>query len=80
MTDGWQQEGDQLVLRVTKRDFKEALAFVNQVGELAEARNHHPDISISWNKVELRLWTHTAGGITQADHDLAAAIDDLLAG
>ena len=51
--------------------FPEALAFVNRVGDLAEAENHHPDIAISYRKVTLRWWTHTAGGITDRDRDLA---------
>lgn len=51
--------------------FLEALAFVNRVGELAEAEDHHPDIAISYRKVTLRWWTHTAGGITERDRDLA---------
>ncbi len=61
----WQREGDELVKTVTRKDFAAALAYVNEVGALAEARNHHPDISISWNKVTLRLSTHSAGGLTQ---------------
>ena len=52
--------------------FVAALAFVNRVGELAEAENHHPDIAIHYNRVTLRWWTHTAGGITDRDRELAA--------
>ena len=51
--------------------FVDALAFVNRVGELAEAENHHPDIAIHYNRVTLRWWTHTAGGVTDRDRDLA---------
>jgi 4a-hydroxytetrahydrobiopterin dehydratase len=72
---GWTRQGDVIVTTVLRQDFAGALAFVNAVGELAEARNHHPDIAISWNKVTLTLSTHSAGGLTQADLDLAAAID-----
>jgi 4a-hydroxytetrahydrobiopterin dehydratase len=53
------------------RDFAEALAFVNRVGELAERENHHPDIEIHWNKVTLRWWTHAKGAVTERDHELA---------
>ena len=74
---GWEREGDRLVLVVERKDFAEAMGFVNTVADLAEARNHHPDFEIHWNKVTLRLWTHTAGGITQADVDLAREIDAL---
>ena len=71
----WAREGNAITITVTRKDFAGALAFVNQVGELAESRNHHPDIAISWNKVTLTLSTHSEGGLTQADLDLAAAID-----
>jgi 4a-hydroxytetrahydrobiopterin dehydratase len=52
-------------------NFVEALAFVNRVGELAEAEGHHPDIAIHWNEVVLRFWTHTAGGVTDLDRTVA---------
>jgi 4a-hydroxytetrahydrobiopterin dehydratase len=71
----WQRDGDELVKQVTRADFAAALDWVNRVGALAEERNHHPDIAISWNKVTLRLSTHSAGGLTDLDFDLAAAID-----
>lgn len=51
--------------------FAAALTFVNRVGELAEAENHHPDIAIHYKQVTLRWWTHTAGGITDRDRELA---------
>lgn len=62
---------------VKKKDFVGALAYVNAVGERAEAVNHHPDIAISWNTVTLTLWTHDAGGVTQADVDMARTLDEL---
>ena len=52
--------------------FAEAIAFVNRVAELAEAENHHPDIAVSYRKVTLRWTTHSAGGITDRDRELAA--------
>jgi 4a-hydroxytetrahydrobiopterin dehydratase len=73
----WERQGSELVKTHTGRDFAEALAYVNAVGELAEEANHHPDIDVRWNAVTLRLSTHSAGGITQADLDLAARIDGL---
>jgi 4a-hydroxytetrahydrobiopterin dehydratase len=73
----WQREGDALVKVVKRADFAAALAYVNQVGALAETRNHHPDIAISWNTVTLTLFTHTVKGLTQADLDLAAELDRL---
>lgn len=80
MTAGseWRHEDEALVRELQFRDFKAALWFVNRVGELAEERNHHPDILIhGYNNVRLTLSTHSAGGVTDADHDLAMAIDAL---
>ena len=57
--------------------FPAALEFVNRVGALAEAEDHHPDIAISYRNVTLRWWTHTAGGITDRDRELAEKTDDL---
>jgi 4a-hydroxytetrahydrobiopterin dehydratase len=57
--------------------FPAALDFVNRVGALAEAENHHPDIAISYREVTLRWWTHTAGGITDRDRELAQKTDEL---
>ena len=56
-------------------DFVEALAFVNRLGEVAEAEGHHPDILLAWGKVEVRIWTHVAGGLTENDFILAAKAD-----
>jgi 4a-hydroxytetrahydrobiopterin dehydratase len=73
----WSRDGDELVKTVVLTDFAAALGFVNEVGRLAEQRNHHPDINISWNTVTLRLSTHSAGGLTSADVELATEIDKL---
>ena len=74
----WHEEGTALVRDFSFPDFAGAMAFVNQVAEMAEAANHHPDILIHGrNKVRLTLSTHSEGGVTQADHDLAAGIDGL---
>jgi 4a-hydroxytetrahydrobiopterin dehydratase len=74
---GWERDGDSIVKTVKKKDFAEALAFVNAVGERAEAANHHPDVAIRWNTVTLRLSTHSEGGLTEKDFALAAEIDAL---
>jgi 4a-hydroxytetrahydrobiopterin dehydratase len=58
--------------------FPEAIAFVNRVAELAEREGHHPDVTISYKKVTLRWVTHSAGGITDRDHELAARSADLV--
>ena len=60
------------------KDFREALAFTNKVGELAEALGHHPDIYLAWGKVKLTVWTHKIGGLTESDFVLAAKADRLL--
>lgn len=71
----WHLEGDVLEKVVRRGDFKEALAYVNTVGQIAEQLEHHPDISLSWNEVTLRLTTHSEGGITERDLACARAID-----
>jgi 4a-hydroxytetrahydrobiopterin dehydratase len=76
-TPGWTISGGQLTRTVTRRDFGDALLFVNAVGFLAERAGHHPDISISWNKVTLNLVTHSAGGLTGADFALARQVSQL---
>ena len=58
-------------------DFRSALAFVNQVGEIAEEQGHHPDIVLGWGKVEITTWTHAVDGLTESDFILAAKIDQL---
>lgn len=70
-SDAWSEVNDALERTFVFESFEEALAFVNRVGELAEAENHHPDIAISYDRVTLRWWTHTAGGITDRDRELA---------
>lgn len=73
----WRRDGDALVKEVDEGNFAGALAYVNRVGALAEAANHHPDVDIRWSKVVLRLSTHSAGGLTERDLALAAQIDAL---
>jgi 4a-hydroxytetrahydrobiopterin dehydratase len=77
-TDGWSESEGALERTFTFENFREALAFVNQVGELAEAESHHPDIAIHYNRVTLRWWTHSAGGITERDRELAAKTSTLV--
>ncbi|CAN5707484.1 MAG: 4a-hydroxytetrahydrobiopterin dehydratase [Acidimicrobiia bacterium] len=73
----WKREGAALISEWKFADFAEALAFVNKVGEASEAANHHPDISIKWNRVRLKLSTHDAGKVTKKDFDLAETISAL---
>jgi len=73
----WERAGDELVKTRRGKDFADSLAYVNAVGTLAETADHHPDIDIRWNTVTLRLTTHSAGGLTHRDIDLARQIDAL---
>jgi 4a-hydroxytetrahydrobiopterin dehydratase len=71
MLTGWNEVGGKLERQFEFGDFRGAIAFVNDVAELAESENHHPDIEVHYNKVVLRWWTHTAGGVTERDRELA---------
>lgn len=73
----WERQGDALVLERRFDSFLEAIGFVDAVAREAEARNHHPDISVRYTAVRLELSTHDAGGLTQLDLDLAGAITEL---
>jgi 4a-hydroxytetrahydrobiopterin dehydratase len=75
---GWQVVKDhQLEKEYRFKDFREALAFTNRVGELAEAQQHHPDIYLAWGKVKLVVWTHKVNGLSESDFVLAAKADKL---
>jgi 4a-hydroxytetrahydrobiopterin dehydratase len=76
-TPDWLVNDGQLTRTVTRKDFKDALLFVNAVGFLAERANHHPDIAIAWNAVTLTLSTHSEGGLTGKDFALAHQINEL---
>jgi 4a-hydroxytetrahydrobiopterin dehydratase len=76
-TPGWELAGDSIVRTVKFADFREAMAFVNRVAEVAEVANHHPDITIRWNTVTLTQSTHVAGGLTEHDFRLARRINAL---
>lgn len=62
------------------RNFRDALAFANRVGEIAEAQRHHPDLHIAWGECTVEIWTHKIGGLTESDFYLAAKIDRDAAG
>lgn len=76
---GWQRDGDAIVRTAKLPSFPAAIEAVRAVAEIAEARNHHPDIDIRWRSVTFRCSTHSAGGITELDIDLATQIDHVLA-
>lgn len=69
---------DKLRRQFVFKNFKEAVTFVNKIAEIAEAEGHHPDIYIFYNKVQLELFTHTVGGLSENDFIMAAKIDKLL--
>jgi 4a-hydroxytetrahydrobiopterin dehydratase len=74
----WQREERAIAREWTFEDFAQAIVFVNRVADVAEAANHHPDIHLhGWNKVRLELSTHSEGGLTQADFEMASRIDAL---
>ena len=70
-------EANRISRRFSFKDFREALAFVNRVGDLTESEGHHPDFAIHWNTVDLVLWTHKIGGLHENDFIMAAKIDRL---
>jgi 4a-hydroxytetrahydrobiopterin dehydratase len=74
---GWQREGDAIVATVEAPDFPAAIRIVDTVADEAEQMNHHPDIDIRWRNVKMALTNHDAGGLTQMDLDLAAAIEQV---
>ena len=75
---GWEIIDEHHLTRTWKfKDFAEALAFTNKVGQLADQQGHHPDISLSWGRVSVKVHTHKVNGLTESDFILAAKIDQL---
>lgn len=74
---GWARDGSAITATVTRTDFRDSLLFTGAVAYLAEQANHHPDILIQWNTVTLTVSTHSEGGLTASDFDLAARISAL---
>jgi 4a-hydroxytetrahydrobiopterin dehydratase len=77
---GWKLDDDEIEKKFQFADFKQSMAFVNAVADAAEAMDHHPDIEIKYNRVEMTLSTHSEGGVTEKDFALAAKIDEAAAG
>jgi 4a-hydroxytetrahydrobiopterin dehydratase len=75
----WERQGGELTKTVRGRGFAGALGYVNAVGAVAEEMDHHPDIDIRFNVVTLRVSTHSAGGLTALDLELARRVDALAA-
>ncbi len=78
---GWQVAREHhLEKEFAFKNFREALAFTNRIGELAETQNHHPDICLAWGKVKVTIWTHKIDGLTESDFVFAAKVEHLFAG
>ena len=75
---GWTMPNDHHLEKEYRfKDFREALDFVNRVGEIAEQEGHHPDVFLTWGRVKVTLWTHSVGGLTEKDFSLAAQADQV---
>ena len=70
-------EAHLLVREFRFKDFKQAMAFANKIGDIAEKENHHPDLAIGWGSVSVELSTHAIGGLSENDFILAAKIDEI---
>lgn len=76
--DGWAVvEGQRLTKSFAFHDFAQPLAVLNHIAELAEQEGHHPDLHLSWGKLDVELWTHAVHGLTTNDFIIAAKIDAL---
>ena len=73
--DGWEREGEAIAKTFELADFVGSVGFVGRLVEPAEELGHHPDLSISWNRVSVSITTHAAGGLTANDFELARRID-----
>ena len=79
LDSSWERDGDEIVRNVGLENFVTAIILVDQIAEVAEDYNHHPDILVhGWNKVKLSLTSHDSGGLTELDFDLAKQFDDLI--
>jgi 4a-hydroxytetrahydrobiopterin dehydratase len=76
---GWEARPGAIVRSVRAPDFRTAIRLVNEVAEVAEQLNHHPDIDIRWTSVSFTLTTHSKGGVTSNDLELAARINPIVA-
>ncbi len=77
MLKGWSLEDNRIVKNFVFKDFKEAISTMVKIGEVAEELNHHPDWYNSYNKLNIKLSTHSAGGITLKDFELAERIEQI---
>jgi 4a-hydroxytetrahydrobiopterin dehydratase len=78
--DGWERDGEAIAKTFDRNDFVGSVKFIDAIVEPAEEMNHHPDLSVSWNKVRISITNHAEGGLTEADFELAKRIDRVAAG
>jgi 4a-hydroxytetrahydrobiopterin dehydratase len=78
LSEGWRvEEEHHLVKRFTFDDFQQALDFTQRAGNVAEQENHHPVITLTWGRVDVKIWSHKIDGLTENDFILAAKIDEV---
>lgn len=77
LPDGWQREGDEIVRAYEFDSYLDGIGFASGAGGVAEEAWHHPEMTITWGEVEVRLTTHDAGGLTEKDMDLARRFNDI---
>ena len=75
--EGWQRKGDAICKEFERHDFVGSVDFAKAIVEPAEEMGHHPDLSISWDTVEVAITTHSEGGLTASDFELAERVDEL---
>ena len=75
--EGWEREGDAIRQRFKHEDFRGSVDFVNRLTSEAEDMNHHPDLAISWNEVTVTITSHSEGGLTANDFELARRIEQV---
>ncbi|MBP7017909.1 4a-hydroxytetrahydrobiopterin dehydratase [Candidatus Saccharibacteria bacterium] len=74
----WNETGNSITKKIKFDDFKQALKFVNEVGELAETENHHPDIKLGYGFAEISLTTHSEAKVTEKDRQMSEKIDRII--
>lgn len=76
LEDGWRLNGEGHLERTFEfKNFRDALAFANEVGGIAEAQKHHPDLHVAWGRCTVEIWTHKINGLTESDFYFAAKVD-----
>lgn len=75
--EGWERDGDAIRRELRTADFVGSVDLLNRITPIAEEMGHHPDVAISWNRVTVSLSTHSEGGLTESDFELAGRIDSL---